>query len=230
MKSGNITVTDARLKKAFTNLQQVTNDNKVSKQISEATEEAKLKTGVVNKYYVNIDKVEVTLNDSGETVMCRLLQLLGSDFDFKYTPTGDYDWDTELGTGYVVPRAPVPCVVLPTGNTEQSTDYFLLGYYNSSDEPDGVVAPPLGNVKLTYISAVDEYLVQFGSQGFNTISASVNQYTGVASDYTKPVDDLATKETLTEEYYTREEVDKLLEELREELTPETEETTGDETL
>lgn len=227
MRSGNITVSDARLKKAFKSLQESTSNSNTEKMVNEATDKAKLKTGVVTKYYMNLDKVEVILNGSNETVSCRVLQLLGSEFIFKYAPAGDYEWDAKLGTGYITPLTPMPCVVLPTDNGENSTDYFLIGYYNSSDEPDFINAPPMGNVKLSYVSAVDEFLIQFGSQGFNTITNHINQYTGFNNEYTKPVDDLATKETLTE-YYTREEVDKLIEELREELSP-TEEVENDTT-
>lgn len=54
----------------------------------------------------------------------------------------------------------------------------------------------MGNVKLSYVSAVDEYLVQFGADGFNVITNQLNQYTGVNSEYKQPVDDLATNETL----------------------------------
>ena len=35
MKSGNLTVSDARLKKAFKNLQQITNDGSTSKKIKD---------------------------------------------------------------------------------------------------------------------------------------------------------------------------------------------------
>lgn len=75
MKSGNLTVSDARLKKAFKNLQQITNDGSTSKKIKEATEDAKLTTGTINKYYMDLNKAEVKLS-TGKTVTCRVLQCL----------------------------------------------------------------------------------------------------------------------------------------------------------
>ena len=74
---------------------------------------------------------------------------------------------------------------------------------------------------MSYVSAVDEYLVQFGADGFNVVTNQLNQYTGVNSEYKRPVDDLATNETLEKEYYTRAEVDELLENLKNELKGET---------
>lgn len=221
MKSGNLTVSDARLKNALKGFNQLTTSTTTEKQIKEATENVKLRTGVVNKYYMDLNKVEVTLNQNGGTVLCRVLRLLCNEFVTKYTPEGDYGWDEKLTAGYITPRSPIPCVVLPTMDSEKTTDYFLIGFYNNSDVPETVPAPPTGNIKISYISAVDEYLVQFGKNGFNVISNHLNQYEGVNSDYNKPIDDLATKETLTKDYYTKEEVDKLIEDLKEELSPDT---------
>ena len=75
----------------------------------------------------------------------------------------------------------------------------------------------MGNIKLSYVSATDEYLVQFGANGFNVITNHLNQYEGVESEYKKPIDDLATIETLEKDYYTKEEVDELINNLRNEL-------------
>ena len=87
MKSGNLTVSDARLKKAFKNLQQITNDGSTSKKIKEATEDAKLTTGTINKYYMDLNKAEVKLS-TGKTVTCRVLQLFCNELILKYTPEG----------------------------------------------------------------------------------------------------------------------------------------------
>lgn len=220
MKSGNLTVSDARLKKAFKNLQQITNDGSTSKKIKEATEDAKLTTGTINKYYMDLNKAEVKLS-TGKTVTCRVLQLFCNELILKYTPEGDYGYDETNGAGYIIPRTKIECAVLPTRADTGHTDYFLIGYFNSNDVPDPVPAPSMGNVKLSYVSAVDEYLVQFGADGFNVITNQLNQYTGVNSEYKQPVDDLATNETLEKEYYTRAEVDELLENLKNELKGET---------
>ncbi|WP_427831968.1 hypothetical protein [Methanobrevibacter intestini] len=222
MKSGNLTVSDARLKKAFTDLQKNINDGSTERKIKKATEDVKLKTGIVTRYYMDLNKAQVKLDDSQKTVTCRVLQSFCNELITKYTPEGDYDYDETNGAGYVIPRSRMECVVLPTMDNNRKTDYFLIGYFNSDDVPDPISAPSMGNVKLSYVSAVDEYLVQFGANGFNTISNHLNQYTGVDSEYKKPIDDLASNETLKKDYYTREEVDKLLEDLKEQLTGDTE--------
>lgn len=212
MKSGNITVSDARLKRAIRGIQETTSTSKTQKMVEEAKEEVKLKKAKVTKFYINNDTVEAELN--GETVECKLLQLFGPEFVLKYAPTGDYEWDAQKATGYIVPRSPVPCVVLPVSS--ETDEYFVIGYYN--EYTTQVKPPALGNVKLSYISAVDEFLVQFGSEGFNTVTNHLNQYTGYNDDYTKPIDELPTKDTL-KEYYTKAEVDKIIEDLRKELKP-----------
>ena len=72
--------------------------------------------------------------------------------------------------------------------------------------------------KPSYVGAVDEYYIQFGIDGFKVLTSSLKQETGFNNEYEDANSNLATKETLEKDYYTREEVDKLLEELREELT------------
>lgn len=217
MNSDEVTVTDARVLQGLKRVNSLLGDSTTSKQIKKEVDNAKLKTGVVNKYYMDLNKVEVTLNNDGSTVLCRVLQAFCGEFVIKYAPEGDYEWDSKLTAGYVVPRIKMNCVVLPTDNNEKSTDYFLIGYYHESDVPDYVKAPSMGNIKLSYISACDEYLVQFGYNGFNVISNHVNQYEGEQMEYARPIDDLASKETLTKDYYTREEVDQLIKDLKIEL-------------
>ncbi|WP_299523239.1 hypothetical protein [uncultured Methanobrevibacter sp.] len=220
MNSNDITVTDARVLNSFSKVNNLIFNGETEKQIKEAVNEAKLKTGIVKKYYMDLNKVEVTLNDGGGTVLCRVLQLLCAEFITKYTPEGSYDYDETIGAGYVIPRGEIECVVLPTSDNEKHADYFVIGYYSSKNTPDPVPAPTQGNIKLSYIGAVDEFLVQFGFNGFNVISNNINQYVGYNSNYTKPIDELASKQTLNKEYYTKTEVDKLLDDLKKELKEE----------
>lgn len=217
MNSSNITVTDARVLENLSKVNNVLNNDKTTKVVKEEVDNAKLKTGVIEKYYIHLNKAEVKLDDSNKIVTCRILQSFCNEFTIKYTPEGDFGYDEVSGTAYITPRSKMECVVLPTSKSSKDTDYFLIGYFNSDNTPDLITAPTMGNIKLSYVSATDEYLVQFGANGFNVITNHLNQYEGVESEYKKPIDDLATIETLEKDYYTKEEVDELINNLRNEL-------------
>ena len=217
MNSSNITVTDARVLENLSKVNNVLNNDKTTKVVKEEVDNAKLKTGVIEKYYIHLNKAEVKLDDSNKIVTCRILQSFCNEFTIKYTPEGDFGYDEVSGTAYVIPRSKMECVVLPTSKSSKDTDYFLIGYFNSDNTLDLITAPTMGNIKLSYVSVTDEYLVQFGANGFNVITNHLNQYEGVESEYKKPIDDLATIETLEKDYYTKEEVDELINNLRNEL-------------
>lgn len=217
MHSNNITVTDARVLNALKSVGNIINNDDTKQYIEKEVDDAKLQTGTVKKYYQDINKVEVLL-DTGKLVTCRVLRLFCNEFVTKYAPEGDYDWDADIQQGFIIPRSTIECVVMPVNRKNKNTDYFLMGYYNSKDVPEIVKAPNMGNVKLSYIGAADEYYIEFGIDGFKILTSKFKQETGFNNEYEDVNSDLATKEILEKDYYTKGEVDKLIGELREELT------------
>ena len=224
MKSGNLTVTDARLLRALQTAGETASNTtrgtgnssttSTAKAIDEAIDKVSVRTGVVKKYYMNINRVEVKLTGATDTVNCILLRPFGDEFPLKYSPLGDYDWDSQKGEGYLIPRAETYCIVAPLG-ADDKFDYVFLGFFNPSNTPECVPAPGTGNVKLSCIGATDEYFINFGIDGFNIVASQTNKYVGSVGEYANVNDDYYEKS----EVYTKEEVDKLIEELREELDP-----------
>lgn len=217
MKSGNLTVTDARLLRALQTAGETANNSSNFSGKSSTTEASKddiLRTGVVKKYYMNINRAEVQLTGENTHVTCLVLVPFGDELVLKYAPTGDYEYEPSTGNGYIVPRCEMECIVAKLGENDKF-DYVLLGYYDSSTIPSTVPAPGTGNVKLSYVGATDEYFLSFGVGGFNIVASQTNKYVGSVGEYANVNDDYYEKS----EVYTKEEVDKLIEDLKEELNP-----------
>lgn len=206
MKSNNITVTDGRLLRAWKTVNKATEENTISEKIKEAVDESKIKTGTVTCFFPWLDKCRVKLDDSDEYKICKILhRCWGGMVDF-YTPQGEASLDEELKEPCVLPLEQSPCLIVDID--DKSSEWLLLGYYNAYGSMFNKPADE-GEWKLANIGATDTFYLKFGNSKFEVATSngvSITEKTGTESNEL--------------EYYTKSEVDELLDNLREELTKE----------
>ena len=206
----NITVTNGRLKKALDKQVSPIIMPKVSKQIIKAVNDSKLQIGTVTKFYPYLDKYEVKLN--GQLVICSVLhRYAGELFDF-YTPFGDEDYCPNLNEPCIIPRAELNCLVL---DVQDGTDEQILMGFVHLEDIIGISPARNGFMKISSTGITNEEYIEFG-QGLRIHSRSAPDVsTGDMFDEAKEVNYANSNDT-----YTKEEIDKMIEDLRNELTGE----------
>lgn len=208
MKSSNITATDGRLKQALEkNIKPI--QNKAIFSIKNEIENNKLHTGSMSKFYPYLNKAEVKLNKSNKKVVCKILNKYSGGILDLYTPSGESSFCNTLKEPCIIPQGNLPCIV---ADIENDNEKLLLGYY-LVDELVGFSPAPSGNMKLLSIGATNEYHIKFGVNGLDIQSAkkpTIN--VGEFEDETTELNYASS-----DDVYTREEVDKLLEDLKEEI-------------
>lgn len=188
MKSGNITATDARLKKALTNNINSLVTNEITKTITTTVDNSKIRTGVVTKFYPYINKVEVKL-DNGSITICKILHFFSGALLCLFTPDGEEAFCDNLNQPCIIPLGNLTCLLADINETD-SEEYVLLGYYIPEELSTGVTPPNPGNFTINSIGATTTKTIGFGNEGLKL-----------------SLDD----------YYTKEDVDKLIDDLKEEL-------------
>lgn len=198
----NITVTDARLNKALMNRVEPQFLPKVTTQINQAINDSKLQIGVITKFYPYIDRCEVEVND--ELIICRILHRYVGDLIDYYTPIGDEDYCDNLNEPCVIPRSQLECVVLDVNN--DNNEQVMVGYLNS-DEIVGINPAEMGNLKLVARTPTNQYWIKFGWNGLDLrLPDNPVTNTGEFDSEMEPI-----------QYYTKAEVDAIVEELRKEI-------------
>ena len=96
MKSDNVTVTQGRMKQAFSNSIGKIVKNETTKIVKEAIDNSKISAGVVTKFYPYLDKAEVQILNSDKKVLCKILHRFGGELIDFYTPNGDFVYDNEM--------------------------------------------------------------------------------------------------------------------------------------
>lgn len=188
MKIGNITATDARLKKALTNNINSLVTNEITKTITTTVDNSKIRTGVVTKFYPYINKVEVKL-DNGSITICKILHFFSGALLCLFTPDGEEAFCDNLNQPCIIPLGNLTCLLADINETD-SEEYVLLGYYIPEELSTGVTPPNPGNFTINSIGATTTKTIGFGNEGLKL-----------------SLDD----------YYTKEDVDKLIDDLKEEL-------------
>lgn len=217
--SKNITDTGSRLLEGLSNISQQVYDNQnVDTLIENANITNRLCTGKVLKYYPHLNKALVQIDYNNQKVLCKNMLHIGGDLLLLYTPVGDRMLCEELYEPCIIPRGRLDCIVSPINSLDD--EYLLLGYY-LRDELIGVNPSSQGNVKLLVMGSTMEYSVRFGLDGFKIVSNGKIDKTEIDETYGETITD--------KDYYTRSEVDDLInqlkEELKEELTINEEDTT-----
>ena len=166
MNSKDITVTEGRAKKAFTNSVQKSILPAVNETVQNAVENERIKTGVITKFYPYLDKAEVKLDESNKKILCKILHRFGGDMIDFYTPL-EYEesFDERLNEPCIIPRAAHNVCVLNI-NDKDSEENLILGYYQNNDVVGFKPASP-GNIKLMSITEPNLYWVEFGPDGLN---------------------------------------------------------------
>ena len=208
----NITVTNGRLKKAITSQITPIIMPKVNKKIIKAVNDSKMQIGTITKCYPHIDRCEVEINN--KFVLCRILHRFGGDLIDFYTPDGDADFCDTLKEPCIIPRGSLECLVL---DVNDNTDERILMGYLLSEELIGSNPASPGNLKLLSITGTNDYWVKFGIDGLDIRSTSTPVVNvGETDDGMQEISNVNS-----EEYYTKSEVDELIQqaikELKEEL-------------
>ena len=206
VNSKNITDTDGRLFESMSSVfQKVYNQQKVDEKILNTVQENMLTTGKVTKCYPYLNKSEVRLDMTGKTVLCKNSLLFGGDVLLLYTPSGDRTFCEKLREPCVVPRGTLSCIVANIHNDDD--EYYLLGYYLRDDL---VYSNPatIGNFKVIATGAVSEYSIKFGVDGLKIVNNGEIETTNLDS-YDEEIPKM--------EYYSKADVDKLIDDLREEF-------------
>ena len=225
MESKYITSTEGRLTSIINNFNSNAIEKVVPEKISNAVNDAKIRTGVITKFYQYLDKAEVKLDHNGKTVLCKILHRYGGEIMEYYTPLMDSsEYDEKLHEPYVVPRSSNHVLVISI-HDDDSNENLILGYYQNEEIVGYNPAKP-GNIKLMCHDGDNQYWVKFGIDGLD--------YRGSSSPkivYGDTDDDM--EELDPTDNYTKEEVDaildtyderiKYLEDIIEELLPPSEE-------
>ena len=216
MNSNDITVTEGRLKQSIDDAVTRSIGNKISQQITNAVENERVKTGVITKFYQFLDKVEIKIDDSEDTVICRILHRFGGELIDFYTPTGEDSFCDNLKEPCIIPRGELHCCILNIN--DDTDDWLMLGYYNA-EELIGINPAAAGNMKIVTRGGTNQFWIKFGYDGLDirsTTPATMN--VGDTDDDMAPVDyanssNVYTKEEVynKSEVYTKAEVDELIE-------------------
>lgn len=206
MSSRNITDTESRLKQNLTNLSQEFYDNQnITEQIQTTVTENMLTTGIMTKFYPSLNKCEVKLDPTGQKVICKNSLLFMGDLLLLYTPSGDRSYCDNLKEPCVIPRGKLGCIVANINSGDD--EYVFLSYY-APYELIGLNPSKQGNFKILSTGGVNEYSLRFGLDGLQIVNGGRVSKTEL-DDFGEELED--------EEYYTKDEVDALIEELRAEF-------------
>lgn len=210
MKSKNITVTDSRLLKALNIANTVGAKNAASN--GSEKQDIKIVTGTLKRLYYEQQEAEVVTSDGSKK--CYLLKPFMGGAEVYYTPFGDLKWDKEKRRTYFTFEQKVNCLVLTVDDSS-----YILGYFLKN--PSYVPAIADGGV-LRFESYGDSIQLGGNSGGiyFNTPKLVFKDWTEPEQHNKIETSDLNEDNLTNKDYYTKEEVDELLNELKEELLKE----------
>lgn len=213
MRSDNVTVTQGRMKQAFDkSLGGIVKDT-AKTIVKKEIENLKIRTGVLTKFYPYWDKAEIQLDNSNKKVLCKVLHRFGGELTEYYTPAGDEIYDDERKEKCLIPRAELHCLVVNI-HDEDSNEYLLLGFY-SNEELVGVNPASQGNLKIVTRGGTNQFWIKFGYDGLD-LRLPDSATTNIGA-----IDDEMTESEYADSnnVYTKEEIDKMLQDLRDELSP-----------
>lgn len=217
MNSNDITSTKGRLKQALDN--SVTNKAlaQATQQINDAVDEEKIRTGRVIKFYHYLDKALVELDNSDETVLCKILHRFGGELIDLFTPSADtIDFCDDLHEPCVIPRGDLNCLIINIHDSD-SEEFLLLGFYQN-EELVGLNPASPGNFKIVTRGGTNQFWIKFGYDGLDLrLPSSATTNVGDMDRDMSPVDYASSDTVYTKEevynkteVYTKEEVDELI--------------------
>ena len=222
VKSDKITVTDARLRKALSQVVETTSSGKSTVK-AELKESLSLQIGEVLKFFPGTDKILVRLNSTGEEVRCVQSHLIvGTDFNISLTPQGEMELDTEYDELGVTPNNTYYALILNIRDTDNLKEYAVLGYISRDNTKLTSNASPgmfqiLRDTSLLSINEDGLVLQVDGDTRIEIINGVIN-LTGQSVMVNSTPISTSSNGTTSTVYYTRTEVDALLKTLTERIT------------
>lgn len=205
MTSQENTDTDGRLKKLLQTTVGEQLAKSTDKKITQAIDDASIKTAIVTKFYPYLDQAEVQLNNN-KKVLCRLShRFMGSIIDF-YTPDGDRSFCNTIKEPCIIPRDTLNCFVAPV---DDDIEYVLLSYF-TKDDLLGFSPPGSGCMKIFNFRATNEDYIEFCGDGLKIMARKP-----IESKYGEYSDDITEVQYSDEignvydknETYSRDEID-----------------------
>lgn len=222
VKSDKITVTDARLRKALSQVVETTSSGKSTVK-AELKESLSLQIGEVLKFFPGTDKILVRLNSTGEEVRCVQSHLIvGTDFNISLTPQGEMELDTEYDELGVTPNNTYYALILNIRDTDNLKEYAVLGYISRDNTKLTSNASPgmfqiLRDTSLLSINEDGLVLQVDGDTRIEIINGVIN-LTGQSVMVNSTPISTSSNGTTSTVYYTRTEVDALLKTLTDRIT------------
>lgn len=211
MKSGDITVTDGRLlrvlKQATTTTSNRNSGNESSKQ-----QDISITTGTLKKFYY--DKQEAEVKTVKGTKKCYILKPFLGGADVYYSPFGVLKYDAQNKRTYFTVDSKVDCIILTIDDSN-----YILGYYRKN--PDYV--PHIVDGGVLRLESFGEAIQLGGNSGgiyFDSSKIIFKDWTNPEQRNKLHTSDLTEDNLNNKDYYTKEEVDHLLNKLKEELLKE----------
>lgn len=212
MKSNNVTVTDARLMNALKKVEVANTNNNLNGSSSTTKTKIDITVGELNRFFYNTQEAEVKIN--GKLTSCKLTTPVAGSVSIFFTPFSELEWDKNLRKTYFKPYESIKCLILQIDKT-----YYVVSYFQ-----DDIELPNIVDGGVLYLGGYNTSIQLGGNTG------GIYYDTGklVYKDWMNPeqrnkvyTSDLTEDNVTNTNYYTKEEVDELLEKLKEELTGET---------
>lgn len=193
----NIAVTQDRLKRAVAQGVLASTGHSMDTVITETRDNLSVQTAEVKKIFAGINRYELKLND-GKTVEAHYnYPIVSKDMIISFLPAGEELEDDKTGETYVKPDKRLYCNVLQYNKDSTSLDYLVLGFVASESD---TIADECYEGDLILQNGANKIIITRDEIMFNCDNFIVN---GVSF-----------KKTKLNNYYTKKEIDKMLEELK----------------
>ena len=205
MKTSQITVTDARLNRALRSTVDNVFGATVDAKLSKLSNDLSIVSGTVTCFFYGLNKVNVKL-DTGEVITAHLnYPFVSKNLKISYLPDGE-KVTSNTGQVYIKPFNPVYCDVLQCLGETDKRDYTVIGFHDNNyntlanNAQPGEICLSVGDTSIVihkdYIHLQSEKIL------FNSVDQEEPAF----------LDDYEKKKT-EKEYYTKSEVDMLIQQL-----------------
>lgn len=205
MTSQSKTDTDGRLKKLLKTRVGDQILDSTDKKITQAIDDASIKSGIVTKFYPYLDQAEIKLKNNKKIVAKMSHNFMGSIRDY-YTPDGYKSYCKTLNEPCIIPRDTLNCFVAPVDDDE--VKWIFLAYFNK-DAIVGFTPPGSGCMKIFNFRATNEDYLEFCGDGLKLMARKPVKLE--CGEYSDDISEIHYAEV--ENVYSKEEVDGFVEDL-----------------
>lgn len=218
MNSSNITVTDARLLDAFKRIETVNETRTIAGSESEKKIDNEIRVATLTRFFYEKQEAEVKLDD--KLIICKLTSPVAGSVNLYFTPFSELLFDKDLKRTYFKPYEKVKCIVIKIDTT-----YYIISYFQDNVQP-----PVIVDGGVLYLGGYNNSIQLGGNSGgiyFNTDKLVFKDWMNPEQRNKIHTEDFNEENLMNENYYdkdeiyTKEEVDELIKELKEELTGDT---------